>query len=762
MKFTFTLFFSALILHLFAQQNISEVRNQPQGTRVTVSGIVTNGSELGTIRYMQDSTGGLGVYDGQLSSVKRGDSITVSGEVNPYNNLFEITKVSSLTIHSSGNKLPEAKVISIGEIGESYEGQLLQINDVTIENTSGTFAGNTNYNFSDGDKSGEFRVNTNSPIVGQLIPTKPVSLVAICSQFSYSANDTQNGYQLLPRDMDDFISSHSVNITSIPTVSDISTSGFKISWTSDVDAMPKVTFGSSSEPGSLSMVTEGTSTQVNEGFLQEVILSGLEPATIIYAKCMSIAGTDTAFSNVNAYATQSLSTGKIHVYFNTQVAPDENISAMNINTSFSRTSGLKSQMADPLLYIGTDMEDTLIAYINRAEQSIDFCIYNINNFGLTNVSQALNAAWDRGIQVRLITSGNTSHSGVNELRDEIPVLVRPDISNGGIMHNKFAVIDANTDDPDKVWVWTGSTNISLDQVNSDANNMVFIQDQSLAKTYKIEFEEMWGTNSLQPNLAEAKFGEDKTDNTPHEFIIGGKRIESYFSPSDNTNQKIINAINTANNDLEVETMLITRTDLAYSISDAAQRGVNVHVITNYSPDNTDAVNGILSEALPQGKYIFDDLANGILHNKLAVIDAKLTSSDPQVITGSHNWSYSADTQNDENTLIIHDAGIANSYLRQFVYRFEENGGNLYLSADKIEIPNVTIYPNPAVNQVTISTSQKVSSIELYSTSGKLVLEQNGLNTNHWDLDMQHKIPGIYFLKVKFQNNRQNTYKIIKR
>ena len=33
----------------------------------------------------------------------------------------------------------------------------------------------------------------------------------------------------------------------------------------------------------------------------------------------------------------------------------------------------------------------------------------------------------------------------------------------------------------------------------DRNNVIAIQDQTLAQAYKIEFEEMWGSNTLTPN-----------------------------------------------------------------------------------------------------------------------------------------------------------------------------------------------------------------------------------------------------------------------
>jgi len=64
-----------------------------------------------------------------------------------------------------------------------------------------------------------------------------------------------------------------------------------------------------------------------------------------------------------------------------------------------------------------------------------------------------------------------------------------------------------------------------------------------------------------------------------------------------------------------------------------------------------------------------------------IIDQYAPISDPMVFTGSHNWSAAADNDNDENTLIVHDATLANVYYQQFVHRFEENLGVLFELTD---------------------------------------------------------------------------------
>jgi hypothetical protein len=271
---------------------------------------------------------------------------------------------------------------------------------------------------------------------------------------------------------------------------------------------------------------------------------------------------------------------------------------------------------------------------------------------------------------------------------------------------------------------------------------------------------MWGSTSNQANAANAKFGDRKANNTPHVLTIGGNRVDCYFSPSDNTNQKLIDAMATADEDLNVQTMLITRTDLANAIMAAADRGVDVNVITNNAGDNSESANYILGE-LPSDKYIFDDVADGMLHHKMALIDANTNNSDPQVISGSHNWSNSANDRNDENTLIIHDSDIANQYYQQFAHRFEQNGGDFVISAEDIRFNDLNIYPNPTANRIQITSNQKIQSLKVYSVQGTLIHEITAPLKNRIEVDLSQQINGIYILKIESAINQVNTYKIIK-
>lgn len=740
MRILFILLLAVFANQAIAQSTIADARRENIGSTVTVSGIVTNGDELGDVRYLQDSTAGIAVYDDKLSGIKRGDSITVSGKLVDYNNLLEISSVTTLTTHSSGNELPAPKIISIDKIGEEYEGQLLQFENVECDKAGSTFSGGTNYNFTDGTNTGLFRVNNGSPIINEIVPSGKISIVALCSQYSWENNDTQSGYQLIPRDMDDFISGSSVQFKSSVVVTNITKNAFELSWSTNSETSPFVRYGSQNNASSLTNVIAGESTTSEDEQANRAVITGLQASEIVYAQVFSANGTDTSYSAINAYVTESNSTGTINAYFNSPI--DESKATESVAKN-----------------IGNGMADTLAAYINRAEVSIDFSIYNFNN---STISDALNAAHNRGVNIRLITCESTTHASIDDLDSEIPVLERPKTQVSGIMHNKFVIFDGNVADDNKAWLWSGSTNLTSGQLYTDANNMIFIQDKSLALTYKIEFEEMWGSTSLQPNANNAKFGENKTDNTPHELVIDGKRVECYFSPSDNTTQKLIESIATSDKDLSVQTMLITRTELANAIIDAYDRGVQVHVVTNDENLNDGTVNDILDRELPNGKFVFDDIGGGILHHKMAIIDAYDSISDPQVITGSHNWSASANTKNDENTLIIHNSDVANQYFQQFTYRFEQNNGDLVVSAKDIQIQHIKVYPNPTQNKVYVSANETLHKIEIYSIQGTLVREILPSNNNTVEVNLVNEKSGIYILKVEGANRSFNTYKIVKK
>ena len=208
-------------------QNIASARDQGEGAIVTISGVVTNGDELGgPIRYIEDATAGLAIYDPVvMSNVNRGDSITVTGVLVDYNGLLEVQPVNELINHGSGYAI-NPQIITPNQIGENTESELVSIENVEFENAGQVFSVGT-HNFESGSQSGIIYIKAGSSLENKLIPSCPVRITAISSQYSFTGFD---GYQLLIRDENDFEYDGEICLSSGVTQNNISTSSFDVNW----------------------------------------------------------------------------------------------------------------------------------------------------------------------------------------------------------------------------------------------------------------------------------------------------------------------------------------------------------------------------------------------------------------------------------------------------------------------------------------------------------------------------------------------------
>lgn len=181
----------------------------------TVSGIVTASNEFGTsgAGYLQDNQAGIGVYgSGFISQLTNGDSVTITAKVAFFRGLTQFTFVSGeseLTVHKN-TSVPDPETVTIQEIlnqdwdgVELLEGKLLRIDNVSFVQ-SGTFAGNITYQITDGSNNLNVRIDGDTDIPGNPIPTTEFSIVGCLSQYD-SSEPYSSGYQLMPRNDEDFI-----------------------------------------------------------------------------------------------------------------------------------------------------------------------------------------------------------------------------------------------------------------------------------------------------------------------------------------------------------------------------------------------------------------------------------------------------------------------------------------------------------------------------------------------------------------------------
>jgi len=690
---------SAVLLSIvgFTQTDIATARSQGIGATVTITGIVTNGDELGLIRYLEDATAGLALYDpSTLVGVVRGDEVTVTGVLVDYNGLLEMTPVNSSITNTTGNSITPQLITPI-QVGESTESELIQIDNVIFNSGGSSFTSGT-HDFTSNGETGRVYIKIGSPLENTLIPMGSITLMGISSQFTFSspAND---GYQILPRDSADIIQSGGIIFTSPITQTNITTSSFDLSWNVSANSTTNCNYGTTTALGT-NINSIGNTT------MHTISLTGLSAATFYYVECYSVDGLDTAFSNIGIYSTASNSSGIIRPYFN-----------HSVDISFS--NGVDAQD------VGSGFADTIAAYMDLAQNSLDICVYNASS---SIIASAINAAYNRGVTVRYIADDDALNSMLNLLDPNISIIYR-DPSPAGIMHNKFIIVDANS--TNNSWVLGGSTNwTSPSNLLNDYNNMVFIQDEAIAKAYTLEFEEMWG----------GVFGNNKSDNTPHKFMADGKLVEVYFSPSDQTTSHILETIEAVDNTLEFGLLSFTRDDLGQAVIDKdIEFGVTARGIIEQE-------NGTGSEFATLAAASVDVRSHtgvtNIFHHKYLIADASAIGSDPTVLTGSHNWSNNAENNSDENTIIIHDAITANIYLQEFEKRWceLEIGGCLQTEISDLFDIELSVSPNPSSGIININGDFRVKQINLYSLDGKYL---STTKSKTIDID----IKGIYFLKI---------------
>ena len=278
--------------------------------------------------------------------------------------------------------------------------------------------------------------------------------------------------------------------------------------------------------------------------------------------------------------------------------------------------------------------------IDSAQSSIDIAMYNLN---LREVEQALRNAHRRGVKVRLVVESDALDGWVpRSLKSSgIPV-----ISDGreSLMHNKFMVIDNRQ-------VWTGSLNLTDNGVIEDRNNLVWLDSPSIAEYYTQEFEEMY---------TEGIFGSSSPSDSANDgtFDVATIPVGVYFSPDDGVMDIILQEVYGAREEVVFLGYSFTSDPLAQALVEKARQGVRVMGV--FDSDMVVANTGSDYEwQLNAGLPVCRDGEKGLMHHKVIIIDQQV------VITGSYNFTASAERYNDENILVLRDPRLAEMYLAEY-------------------------------------------------------------------------------------------------
>ena len=291
------------------------------------------------------------------------------------------------------------------------------------------------------------------------------------------------------------------------------------------------------------------------------------------------------------------------------------------------------------------LDSYLVSLMGKAQKTLDVADYD---FDLVDVTDAMVAAKGRGVQVRMVTDSDTINNKKNQeiqaafaKLEKAGITVVPD-NRGPIMHNKFTVVD-------KEWIQTGSWNYTDGDTYRLNNNMIIIHNPQLAENYTVEFEKMF---------VKKQFGPNKDKGVPHPSLtIGTAKLQNYFAAEDGVESHIVETISTARQSVYFMAFSFTADKIGDAIIEKSKAGLKTGGVFETTGSNTPySEYGRMKKA---GLDVYTDGNPYVMHHKVIIIDDHIT------IFGSFNFSDNADTANDENILIVDDAGIAKAFKAEY-------------------------------------------------------------------------------------------------
>jgi phosphatidylserine/phosphatidylglycerophosphate/cardiolipin synthase-like enzyme len=283
-------------------------------------------------------------------------------------------------------------------------------------------------------------------------------------------------------------------------------------------------------------------------------------------------------------------------------------------------------------------EQAILADLAAAQHTIDVATYDLD---LWRLRDALLDGQRRGISVRLVVEAD------HERRPQVLDLMAADIpivadDRPPLMHHKFIVVDGQL-------VWTGSMNLTHRGIYTNNNNFIRIRSTDVAADFTREFDEMF---------LEDRFGALSRMDTPFPYLaVADSAIEVAFSPEDGVERRILNRLGQASTSVDFMAFSLTSDPIAEALLQAANRGIEIRGVVEAARAHD--LGADVGELRAAGLDIRLDTNPGNMHNKVMVIDRRV------VVTGSYNFTQSAEEHNDENLLIIDNPALAGQYVRMF-------------------------------------------------------------------------------------------------
>lgn len=146
-------------------------------------------------------------------------------------------------------------------------------------------------------------------------------------------------------------------------------------------------------------------------------------------------------------------------------------------------------------------------------------------------------------------------------------------------------------------------------------------------------------------------------------------IEVAFTPWDDAEGLILRTLREAKHSVLVQAYVLTSRNIANGLVDAKSRGIDVRVMADQDQHER-SDNSLLPQLVSAGIPVRLETRYAAAHNKVMVLDAD--GEHPTVITGSYNYSWSAQARNAENLLVLKDnRPLAAEYKANWLRHWQE-------------------------------------------------------------------------------------------
>ena len=140
------------------------------------------------------------------------------------------------------------------------------------------------------------------------------------------------------------------------------------------------------------------------------------------------------------------------------------------------------------------------------------------------------------------------------------------------------------------------------------------------------------------------------------------RVEWAFTPWDDAEAAILRVLQEAKKTIYVQAYLFTSRSLAKALIEAKSRGVSVNILTDREMLVKDeAGRSQIPSLAAAGIPVWVEVRYAAAHNQIILVDPEAETA--AVVTGSYNFTFSAQARNAENLLILRGSlKLARAYL----------------------------------------------------------------------------------------------------